>query len=222
MPKMLDLVDKALDQRPFSIAPGIILTRRLTVLARRDNRDRAVFDNEFNERIAIIPPIRQHLLAQQVGRGRGIMAFTTCQSEVQRVAQPIHFDVNLGAEAAPTVPQRLRGLTAVFLTLLRHTGERARRCCQSSRSPGRDRPQNARTSAPRPRAHTNGKTVCRRWSISRSVRAVHATVRHCAASTTPLLQIGDSCFLDRHRPTSSLAKRRVSWSTARLVTCLYS
>ena len=74
--------------------------------------------NKLDEWIAVITPIRQHMLAylftqQLLGLG-DIMALTTRQDKVQRITQGIHFGVDFGTESAPTTAQGLRSLTTVF------------------------------------------------------------------------------------------------------------
>ena len=127
--KMLDLVEKTLDQGAFSIAPGIILTWLLPILARRDDRDRTVVKDEGYQVITIEGPIPQDivpdLVAQQRFGLRALMAFAPRQEEAQRITQPIDFGMDFSAKAAATPPQGLRVLPTVFLTLPLHRDGRA-------------------------------------------------------------------------------------------------
>jgi hypothetical protein len=61
MTTMLDLVEKTLDQSPFTVAPGVILTRDLTILARRDDWDRPVVNDKGNEIITIEGAVCQNV-----------------------------------------------------------------------------------------------------------------------------------------------------------------
>ena len=125
MTKMLDLVEKALDQRPFPVAPGVILTRRFTILARRNDWDCPLLDDEGNELITIESAVCQHivpnLLAQQRFTLGALVAFAPGQDEVQGITQSIDFGMDFGAKPAPTAPQGLRVLSTLFLTPPPHT-----------------------------------------------------------------------------------------------------
>jgi hypothetical protein len=61
MTKMLDLVEKTLDQGPFPVTPGVVLTRFLTIFTRRDDRDCPMVDDKGDEVITIKSAISQNM-----------------------------------------------------------------------------------------------------------------------------------------------------------------
>jgi len=93
MTKLLNLIEKTLDQSPFAVAPSVVRTRLLPVFARRNDWDRPPVNDKGDEVITIKGALAQDifpdLLAQQ-GLALGtLMAFTTGQNEPQGIPQPI-------------------------------------------------------------------------------------------------------------------------------------
>jgi len=200
---MLDFVHETFDQRPFVITIGIVLTRFLTVFARRNNGNGPMLKNKLNEGITVIAPIGQHILTgvftQQIFSLGDVMPFTARQDEVQRVAQRIDFDVNFGAEPATTTPQRLGFLPTVFLTPLPRRDARARRYCPASHFPCPDQPRTRSSCVPRSLCHTSAQSAYTRYSMARIHWVTSAIARHFLASTARLPQIDGSALLARHR-----------------------
>jgi len=82
--KMLDFVHETLDQMPLPIAPSIQFARHESVGFGRDDRDRLLVEDAFNNRVGIIPSICQQVLVvqsiNQVKGLRAIVAFATRQA----------------------------------------------------------------------------------------------------------------------------------------------
>ena len=80
---VLDLVDKTLDQMPFSIEPGIVLALELGRLMRRDDRLGAQGLDVGDERRARIAAISDHALEREAVQQRdglgAVVALTCCQ-----------------------------------------------------------------------------------------------------------------------------------------------
>jgi hypothetical protein len=204
MTKLLDLVKKTLDQRPFPVAPGIILTRRLTILARRDNWNRAVVNDKGPQVIAIESAIPQDVVSNLVTQQRfglgTLMAFATGQDKAQGIAQSVDFRMDFGAKAAPTPPQRLCGLSTVFLTPPPRKDAPAQCFHPASHFPCQGRRQNGSSSGPIRHARTTPQSVCRHCSSSHIQPGASAIEHHFEASISWPQQTGDSRFLAPHTP----------------------
>ena len=115
---MLDFVHKTFDQMPFTIAPGIVVSRLLTVGSGWNNRLGATVENKIDEVIGIIAPIRQDILANKVTHQRNglgdVMALSSRQAQTQRIAQRVYAGVDFGAETAPRTSKPLSGLSSSF------------------------------------------------------------------------------------------------------------
>src|SRR5450759_2706886 len=110
-PVLLDQVDEPLDLLAFLVPMLVIITRHLPVLLRRDHGLGIRPLRRPHDRIAIVRlvedvRIRLMPLDQRLGlRNVGLLA--RCQDELDRVAQGVDEDVDLGAESAPRTAQRL-------------------------------------------------------------------------------------------------------------------
>jgi hypothetical protein len=207
MTKLLDLVEKTLDQSPFPVAPGIIFAWLLAILARRDNRDRSVIKDKGNQVIAIEGAIPQDvipdLVTQQRLGLRTLMTFATGQDEAQGITQPIDFGMDFGAKAAATPSQRLRVLPTVFLTPLPRTDARAQCSHPASHFPYQGHRQNGPSSVPTRDGRTTGQSVCRHCSSSHIQPGASAIEPHFEASTSWLRQSGDTHFRVPHTPVGT-------------------
>lgn len=195
-PIMLDFVDETLDQMTFPVQMGIIVPYVLAPSARRNNRRRVSVQHPRAKMPGIVAPIGNDVLAgvpgNQGGRLGDVVTLPCSHEETQWIAQAIHTDVNLGAEASPTASQCLSGLSTVFLKLLRHKDAPAPPCCPRSRSPYPGRRRNAPTSVPKLPDHTSGQSACRHCSTCHTGVEADATVLHCGRSTTRLPRTDDS------------------------------
>jgi len=200
---MVDFVHKALRQRPFAVAPGVVFTWFLAIFARRNDRECLMVKDKLDERVTIISAVRQHVitdfLPQQCLSLGNVVPFTSRQAKAQRIAQRIDFGMDFGAEPAPTTTQRLRVLTTVFLKRPLRTDARARPCCRASHFPGPDRAQTAPSCVPKRLCRTSVPRAYTRCSTSRIRRAATAIARRCAASRAPLPQTGGRFLLVPHK-----------------------
>jgi len=125
---MLDFVHKTLDQGSLPVAPGVVGSGFFPVLAGGNDWDCPLVGDKSKQFIAVVTAIGQDILpdflAQQALSLGNVVTFTTRQEETQRVAQSIGFDMDFAAKATPTPPQRLGGLSTVFLRPQQRTGER--------------------------------------------------------------------------------------------------
>ncbi len=224
--KMLDLVEKTLDQSPFAVAPSIIVTRYLPILARRDDRDRAVVNDKGNEIITIKGTVCQNVIPDLFAQQRfglcTLVTFATRQDKVQGITQPIDFGMDFGAKPAPTPSQGLRVLPTVFLTPPLHTDGHARYSHPPSHFPGRGHRQNRPSFVPTRRDHTSAQNVCRCCSSSHTQLATSATAPHCATSITHLLQSDGTRPPARYRSANTSGEIRGSLSIVRPLRSLVS
>ena len=191
-PELLDLVDKTLDQMPFAVQPRVVLTADFRALVRRDHRLPTLLDDPIDERLPGITAIGNDVLTHQPLQQRlgldTVVTLACGQRQPQRIAQPVHNDMDFGTQATSTPTQGLLYLAARFLGRQRRTDERAQWCYPASRAPCQDRPPTTRTSAPTPLLHTSEQSVCRRYSTCHSVWAASAIAPRCARPTVPLRQ----------------------------------
>lgn len=108
---------------------------------------------------------------------RQVRCLSRGQRQAQRVAQTVDRDMDFGAEATATTPQRLRFLAARFFGRRRRKDVRGRWWNQLSRSPYLDHRRSAGASGPKHLGHTSGRTACTPCSISR-IRLVKAAIGH--------------------------------------------
>jgi hypothetical protein len=120
MTKMLDFVDKTLDQMPFTIQPSVIITLGFGALMGWDHGLCLMVNNKGDEFLRGVATVSNDMLRSQVIdqrlRLRNVMAFTTCQMKPQRITQGIRRYMNLRTESTPTSSQRLFSLSTVFLS----------------------------------------------------------------------------------------------------------
>lgn len=107
-PRVLDFVDKALDQMPFSVEPFIILAQEFGTLMRRDNGFNAALQQIVDKILGGIAAICDETLKikafqQLLGLG-DVMLLPGSQDRVQGIAQPIHRDMYLATEATTSTP----------------------------------------------------------------------------------------------------------------------
>lgn len=130
MTKMLEFVDQTLDQVPLSVEPSIILARLLAPRPGWDDRRRAGLENESHQRVRIVTAVGNDMLkghSLQQGFGLGyVVTFAACETETQRIAQPVHRDVDFGTKPASASSQRLNLLPAAFFVRQRRRDERGR------------------------------------------------------------------------------------------------
>ena len=91
--EMLDFVDEAFDQMPFSIQPAVVVTGLFGTLMRRNDRNRPLFDNPIDQGLSGVAPIGNDVLSaqsRQQGLGLGTFMRLSCrQSQTQRMAQTV-------------------------------------------------------------------------------------------------------------------------------------
>ena len=197
-PKMLDFVDKTLHQMSLTIEPAIILSAFFGSLMRWNYGLNAVFDHPFNKILGRIPSVCNQVIKSEAfhqSQSLGdVMPMSSCQTQTQRVSQPVHGDMHLGGKATLATSQRLSRLSATFFGRRQHKDEPAQLCCRSSRFPCRDHPQSGATSVPTHPAHTSGRSVCTRYSTCHMRRVTGATAHHCGSSREQLRQSDDKQF----------------------------
>ena len=112
---VLQLVDEALHQMPLAIPMAVILSLLFRSRMRWDHRFCSALNHPFNQLLPSIAPISDHPLeaqsCQQGWRVRTVVALTCCQEQAQRIAQPVHQNMQFGAEAASASSQR--GITII-------------------------------------------------------------------------------------------------------------
>lgn len=117
-PVMLDFVEETFDQMTLLVQMVIILPLFFAILARWDHRFCFFVCNQAQEFIRVIRAIgddpRKIKRRNQVVRLGDVMALPAGQQKAQRVAQGIYTGVDLGAEPAPTAPERLVFLPTAF------------------------------------------------------------------------------------------------------------
>jgi hypothetical protein len=193
---MLDFVEKALHQMTFSIQPSVVSAPLPAALMRWNHRCRALSEYKVKEGLSRISSVRNDMLTRQsVQQGIGlfeVVAVSTCQAQAQGIAQAINADMDFGAEATTTTPQRLVGLSAsfAFFEHLRHKDALAPLCYPATRFPCRTAERNAASSRPILLAHTIWRSVCKLRSSRRILAATSAIVRRFVLSIAPLLQSG--------------------------------
>ena len=193
---MLDLVDEAFDQMPFSIQPPVIVAPLFGALVGRDDRHRSLFDNPIDQRLSGIAAIGDDVLSVQSLQQRlGLSAFVRLsrrQAQAQRIAQTVHRDMNFGAEAAATTPQCLALLVSAFFVRQLRRDERAQSWRPLAHVPYPGCWRNAQTFAPRRLHHTIVRNACKRYSNSHIRQAANAIALHCAVSKGQLRQSADT------------------------------
>jgi len=218
--KMLDFVDETFDQMPLTIPPAIIVALGFRAWVRRYHRFCTAVDNLIHQCLRGIAPvcndIRRFQPCQQVSRLGHVVSLPACQAQAQRIAQAIDHHMHFGAKPASTTPQRLRFLPTTFFVRRRRRGVRAQPYYRSSRFPCPPPPQSGSASAPTRPRRTSAQTVCRPYSTAHTRLAAVATVPHCAPSTAPLRQIGDSSPLVPHMHGGLPARSPGFSSTGRL------
>ena len=172
---LLDPVDEPLRQVALLIKMLVILSLENPILPRRDHRGRSAGLDGRNELIPVISLICDHCIS--------IVTFDQCsalidvgllspgQDQLDRVAQPVYSDVQLGREAAARASQGLVG--APLLPSRRRAGGPGSRCCRGSATPSQGPSAPRRPGARRP-WRTSDRTASRPNSNARSVRGGHA------------------------------------------------
>src|SRR5882757_535292 len=110
-PTLLDQVDEPLDLLPLLVQMLVILTRDFPILLRRDHRLSLLPLRRFHDRITVLRLIEDVgtclvCLDQRFGLG-DVGLLTRRQDELDRVAQGIDGDVDLGGKAPTRSAQRL-------------------------------------------------------------------------------------------------------------------
>ncbi len=105
---VFDLVPKALDQMALPVEPGVVVALGRARFFRRPDRNRPLVLDQGEQGIGIVAPIRNQVVKLQIGDQVGglsdVVTLAAGQTEAQRIAQPIHHDVDFTAEATPTAP----------------------------------------------------------------------------------------------------------------------
>src|SRR6185437_13443057 len=176
-PVLLEQVDKPLDLLAILVQMFVIIARHLPVLLRRDHRLGTLPLRGRHDRIAVVrlvPEERPRLVPFHQRLGLGHVGFLAPrQEELDRVAQGVHEDMDLGAEAAPRTAQCLIVVYPPFFRPRPHAGAPGPRCCRGSSTPGRD-PGGSRRPAPTPPSWPTGRTVSRPSPTGRTARADRA------------------------------------------------
>jgi hypothetical protein len=229
MTKLLELVDKTLDQVPLSVEPSVVFARLLTFSARWDHRQSTGLFNEGHQRVGVVTAVSHHMRKlhsrQQSLRLGDVVALPCCQAEAQRVTQPVHGDMNFGAKSASASSQPLGLLTTTFFVRQPNKDARGRWCCPLSHSPYPGRWRNAPSSLPKFPPHTSVQSVYRRYSSSHILLVASAIVLHYDLSTAPLPGKGGIFEQNRRTPVSGsaiLSGRRGLSSTVHPVVSLCS
>jgi len=138
------------------------------------------------------------------------------QTQPQRIAQSIDYDMDFGAEPAPTTSQCLCCLSAAFFEHPLRMDALARWYYPASHFPYLAYWQRRLASVPTPLPHTTVQNVYTHYSTHRTRSATSATVRHSGLSTARPQQTADSPLLVQHTPVGRPVKSRVVSSIVRL------
>jgi len=115
---MLDCIDETRHQMPLFLPVGIVGNGLRAPRVRGDDRFCALVRTLLAQIIRIVGAIPTDPFggqsSQQACRLRAIASLSRGADQPQRVAHPIHTDVNFGAEAPATASERLVSLPAVF------------------------------------------------------------------------------------------------------------
>lgn len=115
---MLDLVDEALHQMALSVQVGVILPPAVAVGPGWNHRHRVRVSNHLEEDISVVTLVGQDKSASvssnQCRPLGDVVTLPSGKLEAQRVAQPIHANVDFGAESASAAAQGLGLLAAPF------------------------------------------------------------------------------------------------------------
>ena len=107
----LDFVDETLDEMTFFVEMFIILSLLVAPSGRRDDGDRIFVGDSSKNRVCIIGFIGDSMVKRkgfyQCFRLCTIVTLPTRQSQLERIANCIDKDVNLGAESASAAAERL-------------------------------------------------------------------------------------------------------------------
>jgi hypothetical protein len=105
---MLDFVDKAFDQVPLSIEVWVVIAALGPVFPWWNDRNGTQRLDAGDEIIGVIALVGDDkaawVVGEQSGRLRDIVCLAPGELEVQRVAQGIDTEMNLGAEPTTTAP----------------------------------------------------------------------------------------------------------------------
>ena len=115
---MFDFVEETFDQVPLLVPMAVVFPRLFAVLTGRNYRFCFFLCNQLQEFFRVIRTIRNYPLKikirnQVIGLG-DVMTLPSGQEKPQRIAQSIYTGVDLGAKSAPTAPERLAFLSALF------------------------------------------------------------------------------------------------------------
>src|SRR4051794_30908555 len=166
-PEVLEPADEALDQVALLVRGEVAGARRDPALLGRDGGHGLHLLLDVGDRLVrVVAAVGQHLVRLDPGQQRDglrvVPRRATGQEELQRVAESVCEDVDLGAEATPRAPERLRRLPAVFWgapaaqACARTTVASMSTACRSgsSATPANSRPQTPRSSQRAKRLYT--------------------------------------------------------------------
>jgi len=115
---MLDLVNEALNQMPFLVEIGVIITLLLAIFPGWNDRCHSHPNHELNKVVRIIGPVSNQVFTLKANRQAcclgDIMPLTAGQGKAQRIPQGIHAHVDFGAEPASASSKCLDSLSTVF------------------------------------------------------------------------------------------------------------
>lgn len=115
---MLELVEATLNQMALLVQFLIIGAWLGSILAGRNDCCRFTGLDEGYESVTIISPVGNHVLAVKVSQQRlslgDVMTLPGREQQMQRIAQGIYQEVDLGGESTATATQGLRCLPTVF------------------------------------------------------------------------------------------------------------
>jgi hypothetical protein len=115
---MFDFIEETFDQVPLLVPMAVVFPRLFAVLTGRDYRFCFFLCNQLQEFFRVIRTIRNYPLKikirNQTIRLGDVMTLPSGQEKPQRIAQGIYTGVDLGAKSAPTAPERLAFLSALF------------------------------------------------------------------------------------------------------------
>ena len=119
MSVMLDLVDEALHQMALPVQVGIVLPQVVAVGPGWNHRHRARLSDHLEEGISVVTLVGQDqgasVSSDQCLPLGDVVTLPSGKQEAQGVAQPIHANVDFGAESASATAQGLGLLAAPFL-----------------------------------------------------------------------------------------------------------
>src|SRR5262249_32664982 len=108
---MLDFADKTLNQSAFSIAPGIVVSRRFGIGFGRDHHLKALGKQYSKKFLRTMAAVRRESLKVKVNghivRFDDVVALSGGHSQPQGIPKPIESHMVFSAKTATTAPQGL-------------------------------------------------------------------------------------------------------------------